>query len=271
MLTWIYTPTTGSRLFISKLSVGIQALVTWACGSMHVLHEGVQLSWASADPGEWWRDTCTAAIKACPCPVIGWDENGVIHAIVPIPAAREVVRWLTAVKTASQEGGSNHELVIQLAELRSGSRKELDPGAAGFWFCFETPTAAISETPLEEKWPQFKGKNPECIQYGRTDVVTYWLNGQCKWVGSAGSLAGAARSIAWHRAENGLPPDEGSGKLISQYGSFAWVCTSEKMKMAQECTTVFQDPCSSADLSEEELRTIAGREGVMAVPKLDIL
>jgi hypothetical protein len=83
MSVFIYQPRSGSRVFASQIAATI-GVVRWSNGCRHVLG-GLHLEWSSAVPRQHWRTPGRALATSVVQAVggIAWDEQGLLHLIVP--------------------------------------------------------------------------------------------------------------------------------------------------------------------------------------------
>lgn len=99
--TFIYCPRSGDRVFCESPNDYIR-IVSWFNGCRHV-QGGVHLCWPAAVPNFYWRgeaQTLATQIVAT-AGGIGWDENGMIHIIVPVHAAFAAWQWMQAASLVS--------------------------------------------------------------------------------------------------------------------------------------------------------------------------
>jgi hypothetical protein len=93
--TFIYRPTTGDRVFVEVFTPHLR-IVKWSNGCRHV-QGGVRLSWVATTRPYWRQDGKALLAHAVSATGgIAWDEQGVLHVVVPTYAAGEVRRLVCA-------------------------------------------------------------------------------------------------------------------------------------------------------------------------------
>jgi hypothetical protein len=98
---FIYQPTTGDRVFASRPNQFVR-VVEWQNGCRHVTG-GVHFSWQTATAGRHWRGPAVAMATAIVAAVggVAWDENGVVHLVVPHTSAYLAWDWMCDTATAA--------------------------------------------------------------------------------------------------------------------------------------------------------------------------
>jgi len=124
---FIYQPTTGDRVFHCRPSDCIRVVV-WQNGCRHVTG-GVHFSWQTANPRQHWRGAAVTMARAIVEAVggVAWDENGVIHLVVP--HTRAYLAWDWMCDTATAEIGDDAQLD---ANDKTNIVRMIVEGVAGF-------------------------------------------------------------------------------------------------------------------------------------------
>jgi hypothetical protein len=117
-VSFVYQPRSGSRVFVCNPSDAI-AVIDWGNGCRHVVG-GVELVWPCATKN-YWRTEATEVLKSVISQAggIAWDEQGIVHAVVPHYIAAWIVEYMQIVlnvATGRRSGmASENEIAMFLA------------------------------------------------------------------------------------------------------------------------------------------------------------
>lgn len=101
MTAFIYHPRSGDRIFATNVHGGTGiVLVRWQNGCAHVVG-GVHLTWGTACPGQHWRNDARAIATHVVNSFggVAWDDQGIIHLIVPHGTSGVADRLMRATRT----------------------------------------------------------------------------------------------------------------------------------------------------------------------------